>query len=325
MDRRTLLKAAAGIGIGLAAPHQARSQSFPTRPIRIVAPAPAGSPPDVLARIVGNAIAEAQGWTVLVENKPGAAMTLGAADVLRQPADGHTLLSVTAPIAAASALIPSAQLRIETDFAPLIKVGTTYNILVVNPATPGRSLAEFIAFLKQNPGTHTFSSGGYGTPAHLLGELFKLETGVDTLHVPYKGNTQTIPDLISGINTYQFITAVAVIEFVRAGRLRALVAMSHRRVPILKDVPTFIEAGYPKLASEDWAGILVKSGTPAPVVTQLNAAIDKALKTDKVRAALAKLGTDPGGGPPEELGRLVQAEITHWSKIIKDARIKINP
>jgi tripartite-type tricarboxylate transporter receptor subunit TctC len=288
MDRRAFLKGAAAIGVGVSAYDRALAQSFPSKTIRVVVPAPAGSPPDVLARIAGNAIAEAEGWTVVVENKPGAVMTLGAAEVLRQPADGHTLLSVTAPIAAAPALLPSARLQIETDFAPLIKLGTTYNVLVVNPATPARSLSEFITYLKQNPGKHTFSSGGYGTPAHLLGELFKLEAGVQTMHVPYKGNTQTIPDLINGTNTYQFITAVAVVELINTGKLRALVAMSHQRVPALKDVPTIIEAGYPKLASEDWAGILVKSGTPAPVVARLNAAVNKALKTDRCAKPLPR-------------------------------------
>jgi tripartite-type tricarboxylate transporter receptor subunit TctC len=323
MDRRAFVTGAAAVGV--VATGRAFGQSFPSKTIRIVVPTVAGAPPDILARVAGNAIAEAEGWTVVVENKPGGAMTIGAAEVLRQPADGYTLLSVTAPIAAAPALIPSAGLRIETDFAPVIQVGTTYNVLVVNPATPVRSLAEFIAYLKQSPGKYTFSSGGFGTPAHLLGELFKLETGVQTVHVPYQGNARAIADIINGTNTYQFITAVAVVDLVNSGKLRALTAMSHKRVPAFKDVPTIVEAGYPKLASEDWAGVLVKSGTPAPVVARLNAAIDKAIKTDKVREAFAKVGTDPGGGSPEAFGKLVNAEVAHWSKVIKDAGIKVNP
>ena len=195
----------------------------------------------------------------------------------------------------------------------------------MNPSTPVRTLPEFIAYLKQSPGKYTFSSGGFGTPAHLLGELFNLETGVRTMHVPYKGNAQAIADIINGTNTYQFITAVAVVEMVNAGQLRALVAMSRQRVPALKDVPTIVEAGYPTLASEDWAGILVRAGTPEPVVARLNAAINKAIKTEKVREAFAKVGTDPGGGSPEEFGTLVNAEVAHWTKVINDAGIKINP
>ncbi len=325
MDRRTLAGFFAAIVLGALSCGHAAAQSFPSKPIRIVVPTPAGAPPDVLARIIGNAISEAEGWTVVVENRPGAAMTLGAAEVLRQPADGHTILSVTAPIAAAPTLLPAAKLNIERDFTPLIKIGTTYNVLVVNPSTPVNSVSDFIAYLNKTPGKHTFSSGGYGTPAHLLGELFKLETGVKTIHVPYKGNTQTIPDLMSGINTYQFITAVAVVQLIESGKLKALVAMSHKRMPALPNVPTIIEAGYPKLASEDWAGMLMRSGTPAPAVERLNAAINKALKTDKVRAALARVGTDVGGGTPQEFGKLVNAEVEHWDKIIKAANIKIHP
>jgi tripartite-type tricarboxylate transporter receptor subunit TctC len=325
MDRRTLFKSIAVAALVAASCGQAAAQAFPSKPIRIVVPTPAGAPPDVLARIIGNAIAEAEGWTVVVENKPGAAMTLGAAEVLRQPADGYTILSVTAPIAAAPTLLPAARLDIDRDFTPLINIGTTYNVLVVNPSTPVNNVKDFIAYLNKSPGKHTFSSGGYGTPAHLLGELFKLETGVNTIHVPYKGNTQTIPDLMSGINTYQFITAVAVVQLIKTGKLKALVAMSHRRVPALPDVPTIVEAGYPKLASEDWAGMLMKSGTPAPVVARLNAAINKALKTEKVKAALARVGTDVGGGTPEAFGKLVSDEVKHWDKVIKAANIKIHP
>jgi tripartite-type tricarboxylate transporter receptor subunit TctC len=325
MDRRAFIKAAAAAGLGIPASRPAQAQTFPSKNIRIVVPTGAGAPPDILARIVGNALAEAEGWTVVVENKPGAAMTIGTAEVLRQPADGHTLLSVTAPIAAVPGLFPQARFNIATDLAPVIQVGTAYNVLVVNPSLPARTLAEFIAYLKKDPGKYTFSSGGFGTPAHLLGEMFNLETGVKTLHVPYQGNARAIADIISGINTYQFITSVAVVGLINDGKLRALAAMSRKRVPSLQDVPTIIEAGYPQLASEDWAGILVKSGTPAPVVARLNGAINKVLKIDKVREAFTKVGTDPGGGTPQEFGTLLNTEIARWSKVIKDAGIKINP
>ena len=177
------------------------------------------------------------------------------------------------------------------------------------------SVAELIDFLKKNPGKHTFSSGGFGTPAHLLGELFKLETGVQSTHVPYNQFPQAIADLLGGVNTYQFITT---------GKLRALAVMGRKRNPVLTDVPTIAEAGFPKLTAEDWAGLLVKSGTPADVVARLNGAVNHALKTDKVRDALAKIGTDVGGGTPEEFGAHVHAETVRWTKVIKDAGIKIN-
>src|SRR5882757_8440222 len=324
MDRRAFLTGAAAIGLGGSAFQPASARSFPSNTIRIVVPTSASTPPDILARIIATALADGEGWKVIVENKPGAVMTLGIKDVLSQPADGHALFSVTAPIAAVPALMPGAQFNLETDLAPLVQIGTGYNVLVVNPSVPVHSVTELIAYLKENPGKHTFSSGGFGTPAHLLGELFKLETGVQATHVPYVQFPQAIGDLVAGVNTYQFITILPVVQLINTGKLRALAVMGRKRVAALPDVPTIIEAGYPKLASEDWSGILVKSGTPAPVIGQLNTAINKAIKTDKVRESLAKIGVDPGGGSPEAFGTLVRSEIAHWSKVIKDAGIKIN-
>ncbi len=330
MRHHTLRRLSCAIAASLAwfclvALHQAKAQTFPSGVIRIVVPTSASTPPDILARIIATALTDGEGWKVVVENKPGAVMSIGAMEVLKQPADGHTLFSVTAPIAAVPALLPNASFKIETDFAPLIRTATGYNVLVVNPSLPVNSVAELIAYLKNDRGKHTFSSGGFGTPAHLIGELFKLETGVDATHVPYVQFPQAIADLVSGINTYQFITVLPVVQLIDTGKLRALALTGSKRIAILKDVPTIIEAGYPRLAAEDWAGILVKTGTPPEVTMRLNAAINKALKTETVRAALAKIGTDPGGGTPEEFGVLLRSETARWTKVINDAGIKINP
>jgi tripartite-type tricarboxylate transporter receptor subunit TctC len=324
MNRRTFLTGAAALGLGAAAFSPARAQSFPSSLIRFVVPNSASTPPDILARIVSNALSEVEGWKTIVENKPGAVLTLGMAEVLKQPADGHTLFSVTTPITAVPALMPNASIDLDRDFAPVIRIGTGYNVLVVNPAVPAHSVGALVAYLKNEPGKHTFSSGGFGTPAHLLGELFKLETGVQATHVPYNQFPQAIADLLAGVNSYQFITLLPVVQLINTGKLRALAVMGGKRNPALPETPTIAEAGFPKLTAEDWAGLLVKSGTPKKAVGRLNDAVNHTLKTDKVRDALAKIGTDVGGGSPEEFGAHVHAETLRWAKVIKDAGIKIN-
>jgi tripartite-type tricarboxylate transporter receptor subunit TctC len=325
MSRRAFLTGAAALGLSVAANRPVRAQTFPSSAIRYIVPASVSTPPDILARIVANGIAGDEGWNIIVEDKPGAVMTLGAGEVLKQPADGHTLFAAMMGVTAITALVPTASINVETDFAPVIRVGTAYNVLVVNPGIPVHSVAELIAFLEKSPDKHTYSSGGFATPAHLLGELFKLETGVRATHVPYTQFPQAIADLISGVNTYQFIGILPVVQLINTGKLRALAVMGKKRNPALPDVPTIAEAGFPKLVSGDWAGIMVRTGTPKDVIARLNRAANYAIKTDRVLNAFAKIGIDVGGGTPEEFGALVHAETVRWTKVIEDAGIKINP
>ena len=312
------------LALGLAAIAQpAVAQSYPSSMIRIVLSGPAGTPSDIITRIVANELGQSEGWRIVVENKPGAIGTIAAAEVLKQPADGHTIYGFALPTSAAPALLPNINYRLDTDFAPVIKLITSHHVLVVNPAVPAKSMAELVALMKDQPDKFTFSSGGFGTPAHLTGELFKLRTGVRAAHVPYRALPQAIADLINGTNHYQFITALPVLDLIAAGKLRALAVTAPKRLPALKDVPTVVEAGFPQLVIEEWVGWVVKSGTPDAVIARLNEATNKALAKPTVREALAKIAAEPAGGSPAEFGAFVKSQIAHWGKVVKDAGIKI--
>jgi tripartite-type tricarboxylate transporter receptor subunit TctC len=299
------------------------AQSYPSNMIRIVVGGPAGTPPDIITRIVANELGQGEGWRIVVENKPGAIYTIAAGEVLKQLADGYTVFAIALPASAAPALLPNIGVRLDTDFAPVIKLMTAHQVLVVNPSVPAKSLTELVALLKSQPDKFTFSSGGFGTPAHLTGELFKLQTGVRVAHVPYRALPQAIVDLLNGTNHYQFITPLPVLDLIAAGKLRPLAVTAPKRMPALKDVPTVVEEGFPDLIIQDWVGFLVKSGTPDDIVARLNEATNKALAKPSVREALAKIAAEPAGGSPAEFGALVKAQIAMWGKVVKDSGIKI--
>ena len=223
--------------IVLGAPGEARAQSFPSKVIRIVVPTTAGTPPDIISRVIASELSESEGWTVVVENRPGALQTIGMGDVLTQPADGYSIFAMSVGVMATPALLPEMGLRPDADFAPVIKVSTSYNVLVVNPAVQAKSVSELVALLKSQPDKLTFSSAGFGTPSHLIGEMFKLQTGVRATHVPYQQFPQAIGDLLGGVNQYMFVTMLPVVDLVNSGKLRALAVTGSKRVPALKMSP----------------------------------------------------------------------------------------
>jgi tripartite-type tricarboxylate transporter receptor subunit TctC len=310
--------------VAIAAVSRASAQSYPSDVIRIVVPSAAGTPPDIVNRLVSRELGESEGWRVVVENRPGAIGTIGLADVLKQPANGYTIASIALPDATASALLANVSFRLDIDFRPVIKLASAYQVLVVNPDVPAKSLGELVALLKGQPDKLTFSSGGFGTPAHLAGEMFKLQTGIRATHVPYQTLPRAISDLLNGTNQYQFITPFPVIDLIATGKLRALVVTAPARLAALKDVPTVAEAGFPNLVIQDWFGLLVKSGTPNEIVVHLNEKFNKALAKPRLREAIEKMTAEPVGGTPAEFGQFLSAQIAHWSSVIQGSGIKTN-
>jgi tripartite-type tricarboxylate transporter receptor subunit TctC len=224
---------------------------------------------------------------------------------------------------AVPALMPKMKLKPDSDFAPVLKVSVSYNVLVVNPSFPAKSLSELIATLKAQPGKFNFSSAGFGTPAHLIGEMFKLQSDVQVTHVPYQQAQQRVSDLLNGTNQFDFLASVTAANFVDSGKLRAVAVTAPKRVASLKDVPTVVEQGHPDLVVEDYVGFAVKSGTPKEIIARLNEAMNKALQKPKVREALANLGAEPAGGTSAEFGALISSQIARWGKVVKDSGIKM--
>jgi tripartite-type tricarboxylate transporter receptor subunit TctC len=302
---------------------QPAARPYPSGLIRVVVPSAAGTPPDIVCRIVVNEIAQSEGWRVIVENRPGAIQSIGLTDVLKQPADGYTIACIAMSATAAPALLPNVGFKLDSDFAAVIKLATAHHILVVHPSVPATSLPELVALLKNEPQKFTFSSGGFGTPAHLAGEMFKLEAGVQATHVPYQGLAKAIPDLLNGTNHFQFITPLPVLDLIESGKLRALAVTAAARLPILKDVPTVGEAGFPALIVEDWFGVVVKRGTTNEMISRMNAAMNSALAQPRAREAIARMAAEPAGGTPAQFGALIRDQLAHWSKVVKESGIKV--
>jgi tripartite-type tricarboxylate transporter receptor subunit TctC len=301
----------------------ARAEPYPSAVIRIVVPAVAGTPPDIISRLVANELGQTEGWHLIVENRPGALQTIAMSDVGKRPADGYSLLAMSVPMMVTPALLPNTEMKPDVDFAAVVKISSSYNVLVTTPSLRVNSLAEFVALLKSKPGQLNFASAGFGTPSHLIGEMFQLQAGVRATHVPYQQFPQAIADLISGTNQFMFVTTLPVIDLIATGKLRALAVTAPKRIAVLRDVPSVAEAGFPDLVTADWIGFGVRRDTPAEVTTRLNKAINKVLAEPKIRTALEKIGAEPAGGTPAEFGDAIRAQVAHWAKVVKDANIKL--
>ena len=298
---------------------------FPTKPIRIVVPFPAGGTTDILARAVAQKLTETLGQSVVVDNRPGAGGNIGAELVAKSPPDGYTLLMGTVGTHAINAsLYAKMPYDHVKDFAPVILVAGVPNVLVVNPSVPANSVQELIAYIKANPGKVNFASSGSGTSIHLSGELFKTMAGVSMTHVPYKGSTPALTDLMGGQVQLMFDNLPSSLPQIKAGKLRALAVTSAQRASALPDVPTVAEAGLPGFEASSWFGLLAPAGTPKDVVAKLNAEVAKWLATPEAREKLASQGAIAAGQSPEDFTRHIAAETAKWQKVVKESGAKVD-
>jgi|ERR1043165_4467357 tripartite-type tricarboxylate transporter receptor subunit TctC len=319
LRRRTfLLGSLAGL-----LPRAVSAEPYPSNPIRIVVPTGVGTPPDIISRMVADELATNEGWRLVVENRPGALQTIAMNDVIRRPADGYTLLTMSLPMTVTPSLLPKAEVRPDIDFDPVIKISKSYTVLVTTPGVPVNSVRELVELLRSQPGKLNFASAGFGTPSHLIGEMFAVQAGVHATHVPYQQFPQAIADLVGGNVEYMFVTTLPVIELIKTGKLRALAVTAPTRIAALEETPSVVDAGFPDLVVADWIGFAAKRGTPAEISSRLNAAINKVLASPKVRVALDKVGALPVGGSPAEFGEGVRTDVAHWAKVIKEADIKL--
>ena len=319
LPRRKFLHLAAGAAALPALSRFAFAQAYPTRPVRIVVGFAAGGSADILARLIGQWLSERLGQPFVIENRPGAGTTIATEAVAKAPPDGYTLLLV-ATAAVTSALLYD-KLNFIRDIAPVASISREPQILALHPSMPTNTVSEFIAYAKANPGKISMASGGNGTPAHIGGELFKMMTGVNLVHVPYRGQAPALADLIGGQVQVMFVAMASGIEYVRAGKLRSLAVTTAMRSEALPDLPVVGDfvAGYEYSA---WYGLGAPKHTPSEIVATLNTEINAGLANSTIKARLADLGSTPLVGSPADFGKLIADETEKWAKVIRAANIK---
>jgi len=303
----------------------ASAQAYPTKPIKVVVGFAAGGPADVLARIIGQRMTTLLGQNLVVENRPGAGGTIGARSVASAEPDGYTLLFGNTSTLVIGPLM-NRNLDYDTlkSFAPIASVGTSSNLLVVNPSSPITSVQELVAYAKANPGKLNYSSPGIGTPPHLIGETLKQRAGIDITHVPYRGGGQAAGDVVSGQVQMTFENPAVALPLAQAGRIRALAVTSEKRNPQAPEIPTMSESGFPGFVSVSFTGMVAPAGTPADIVAKLNAAVNESLASPDVQATLAKLAVEPRPASPEAFAAFLAMERERWGAMIKAAGVAVN-
>ncbi|MCX7158910.1 MAG: tripartite tricarboxylate transporter substrate binding protein [Proteobacteria bacterium] len=324
MFRKVLLAALVATSTAALVAPLVHAQSYPTKPVRMIVGFPPGGGTDVVARVLSQRMSEMYGQTFVVENRAGATGTIGADVLAKSPADGYTLMMGHAN---SHAIAPNLMSKLPydpiKDFAPVAYVGYVPNVLSLHPSVPAKSMKELVALLKNNPAKYTYASSGNGSSQHLSGEMFKLLTGTNVLHVPYKGSGDAIKDLIAGTVSMNFDTMPPVLEHIKAGKLRGLGISTPKRLAQLPDVPTFAEEGLTGFEILNWYGVMAPAATPKDIVMKLATDMNKAMREPEVKARLEQVGTQLKELSPDEFGAFMRAELAKYAKLVKEANIRL--
>jgi tripartite-type tricarboxylate transporter receptor subunit TctC len=325
LTRRAFALAVAASATGLNIASFA-AETYPARVIKVIVPFPPGVPSEIIYRLVADRLSTKFGQPVIIENRPGGAGgTVGAAFVANADPDGYTLLaSSPSPLVTAAALYKDLGYEPSSSFASIALLFTSPQLLAVNSALPVKSLQEFVSYAKIKPGRISFASAGYGTQPHLLGEMLKSAADIDIVHVPYKGNAAAVTDLLTGQVQVYFATPPDILPHIDGGKVRVIAVADTARFPLLPDVPTTVESGFPGLTAEFWSGILAPAGTSATIVAQLNFAINEIMLAPETRRALNQIGAQAKPGTPQDFKAFIATETQKWSAIIKTTGVKID-
>jgi tripartite-type tricarboxylate transporter receptor subunit TctC len=321
LPRREFLHLAAGVAALPTLSRAATAEGYPTRPVRFVVGFAPGGGNDITARLMGQWLSEHLGQPLVIENRPGAATNVATEAVVNATPDGYTLLFVSPTAAINATLYEKLNFNFIRDFAPIAGIMRIPDVMVVNPSFPAKTVREFIAYSEANPGKINMSSPGVGTTVHLSGELFKMMTGVDMVHVAYKGSAPSLTDLMGGQVQVSFATMPSAVEFIKSGKLRALAVTTATRSPVLPDVPTVGEF-VPGYEVSSWYGISARRGTPGDVIDKINKETNAGLADPTMKSRLADLGGIPIAGSPDDFGKLIADETEKWAKVIRAANIK---
>ncbi|HXW39870.1 MAG TPA: tripartite tricarboxylate transporter substrate binding protein [Xanthobacteraceae bacterium] len=319
LHRRRFLQAAAA---ALAAwPRAARALDYPRRPVRLVVSVPAGGSPDIIGRLIAQWLSDRLGQPFVVENRSGASANIGTETVVRAPPDGYTLLLAMSANAINASVYRNLNFNFIADTVPVASIGTVPLVLLVNPSLPAKTVPEFIAYAKANPGRLYIAASGNGSPLHVAGELFKMMAGVDLINVPYRGEAAAMPDLVGGRVQVMFGVMPSSLGYIAGGKVRALAVTAAQRQPALPELPTMAEF-LPGYAANGWYGVVAPKATPAPIVATLNAEINAALADPATRKRLDDLGCGVFAGTPADFGKFIAAETDKWAKVVQFANIK---